>query len=309
MALSQDQKAMLKLVAQPETSYEDIAALMGLSVEEVRAKVDAALAELDQASESAPASEEKAPEPAPPPPKEEPVAENPPPQPPSAEKPKPARKPRAAPRKPKLKLPDDKGARYGLFAGIAVVVVLVLLLVTGVLGGDDDSGEPASVAESGAVEGGSGQKTPTQALLKEVDGSGASGRALFARAKNQVVLAVRVKDVDPAPAGNFYAISLSKASGDQVPLVATVTNKKDEIVNAFKIKPQYLGFLASGFDQMEVALVPTKDFEAALAAAKKGKTSLKYGGTVVASGPVTGPAVEAAEAEAAEAAEAAEEGG
>ena len=39
MALSDDQKAMLRLLAQREQGYEDIAALMGLSVDEVRAKV------------------------------------------------------------------------------------------------------------------------------------------------------------------------------------------------------------------------------------------------------------------------------
>ena len=44
MALSDDQRAMLRLLAQREQGYEDIAALMGLSVDEVRAKVDDALA-------------------------------------------------------------------------------------------------------------------------------------------------------------------------------------------------------------------------------------------------------------------------
>ena len=39
MALSDDQRAMLRLLAQREQGYEDIAALMGLSVDEVRAQV------------------------------------------------------------------------------------------------------------------------------------------------------------------------------------------------------------------------------------------------------------------------------
>ena len=47
MALSDDQKAMLRLLAQREQGYEDIAALMGLSVDEVRAKVKDALAQLE----------------------------------------------------------------------------------------------------------------------------------------------------------------------------------------------------------------------------------------------------------------------
>jgi len=45
MGLSDDQRAMLRLLAQRgEEGYDDVAALMGLSVEEVRAKVAEALA-------------------------------------------------------------------------------------------------------------------------------------------------------------------------------------------------------------------------------------------------------------------------
>ena len=47
MPLSDDQKAMLRLLAQREQGYEDIAALMGLSVDDVRAKVTDALAQLE----------------------------------------------------------------------------------------------------------------------------------------------------------------------------------------------------------------------------------------------------------------------
>jgi hypothetical protein len=309
MALSEDQKAMLKLVAQPDTSYEDIAALMGLSVEDVRAKVEAALAELDHAAKEEPQAPEPVPPPAPEPPPEPvpPKAEEKIPEPPApagrqakAEPaPRSARK-RPAAGRPKVGLPQDRGARYGILAGAAVLILLVVLLVTGVLGGDGDSGETATTAAS---EAGKGQPTPTQAILEEVGGSGASGRALFARSGSQVVLALRVKNVDPAPKGNFYAVSLANSKGEQIPLVATASNEKDEIVNAFKIKPQYLGFLASGYDQMQVALVPTREFEAALVAAKKGNSSLKYGGTVIAGGAVTGPAIEKAE-QAAEEAEA-----
>src|SRR5829696_1569660 len=54
VALSEDQKAMLRLQAQREEGYDDIAALTGGSVEEVRAKVKGALAELDAASPSQP---------------------------------------------------------------------------------------------------------------------------------------------------------------------------------------------------------------------------------------------------------------
>ncbi len=48
VGLSDDQKAMLRLLAQREQGYEDIAALMGLSVDEVRAKVRDAAAQLEE---------------------------------------------------------------------------------------------------------------------------------------------------------------------------------------------------------------------------------------------------------------------
>ena len=47
VALSNDQKAMLRLLAQREQGYDDIGALMGIGVDEVRAKVKAALDGLD----------------------------------------------------------------------------------------------------------------------------------------------------------------------------------------------------------------------------------------------------------------------
>ena len=45
---------MLRLLAQREQGYDDLAALMGLSVEEVRAKVKDALTQLEQEGEVPP---------------------------------------------------------------------------------------------------------------------------------------------------------------------------------------------------------------------------------------------------------------
>ena len=54
MALSDEQNAMLRLLAQGEQGYADIAALMGLSEDEVRAKVVGALAQLQAEGKAAP---------------------------------------------------------------------------------------------------------------------------------------------------------------------------------------------------------------------------------------------------------------
>jgi DNA-directed RNA polymerase specialized sigma24 family protein len=61
--LTDDQKAMLRLLAQREEGYDDMAALMGISVEEVRERVKEALAEVEE-----PPAPEEAPEAAAPPP-------------------------------------------------------------------------------------------------------------------------------------------------------------------------------------------------------------------------------------------------
>ena len=56
-----------------------------------------------------------------------------------------------------------------------------------------------------------------------------------------------------------------------------------------------LGLLASGFDTMELSIVPNDELRTALAQARKAKKAPSYGGTPVLEGPVTGPIVEAGE--------------
>lgn len=286
---------MLKLVSQPDTSYEDIAALMGLSVGEVRAKVDGALAELDSGGKAAPEpAPDPVPDPIPAPPTPLPPAPEAKPEPavatpnPAAAKPAPA----SGPRSGRPKLPEDKGARYGLFAGGAVVVLLVLLLVTGVLGDDDDSAGGTSATEGTTATNASNGPEATQAVLTAVDGSDADGRALFGRAGKNVVLLVRAKGLEPAPQGQSYTVSLAKSPGERVPLIATKANGKGEIGGSFQIAPQILGLLASGYDQMEISLIPNKALGTALKAAQKEGKAPAYSGTDILSGEVTGPIVE-----------------
>jgi outer membrane biosynthesis protein TonB len=295
---------MLRLLAQREQGYDDIAALMGLSVDEVRGKVKDALAELDQGTAEPP------PPPEPPPPVQEPPPPPPPEPAPPEPAPKPARpKPAAqAPRMPRPKgLPKDQGALRGLLAGAAVVIVIVLLLVTGVFGGDDGSGSTsasseATSAESTSGEVGSGEgapsaggKQPTQAVLKAVNGSGASGQALFGRSEKNVVLLLAAKGLKPSPAGKSYTLSLVRSPTERLPLIATQVGKQGVISGRFQVAPQVLGLLAGGFDEMEVSLVPNDELKVALAQAKKAQKAPSYGGEAVLAGPVTGPIVEAGE--------------
>ncbi len=310
--LSEDQSAMLRLLAQREEGYADIAALSGGDVESVRDRVRSALAELGTEPKPAPV----APAPTPPPPSEEEPAAvekpaaagkpdsatEPAPKPPAKPAPAAKRTRPAAPTAPRLKLPEDRGARRALLAGGAVVLVIVLLLVTGVLGGGGDSSSGAgsgSGGGAGAPEGGTptanGGKRPTQAVLKPVDGSDASGRALFGREGKNVVLLLGAKGLSPAPRGQSYTISLSRSASERLPLVATTTTKGGVISGRFQIAPQVLGLLASGFDTMQLSVVPDAELRAALKQARTAKKAPRYGGTEILEGKVGGPIVEAGE--------------
>jgi hypothetical protein len=311
VALSDDQKAMLRLLAQREQGYDDIAALMGLSVDEVRSKVKDALAELDESAAEAPAAEKAPPPPPPPPEPPEPVEPAKPVEPPAAQAAPRAAEPReaepkappSASRSSRPSLPKDQGALRGLIAGGAVVLVIVLLLVTGVFGGGDDgssgNGETTSAEStsgeitSGEGTPGSGGKQPTQAVLKAVNGSGATGQALFGRSEQQVVLLIVARGLKPSPAGLSYTVSLARSPAERLPLIATKVGKAGVISGRFRVASEVLGLLAAGFDEMEVSLVPDDQLKVALAQAKNSKKAPEYGGETVLSGPVTGPIVEA----------------
>lgn len=185
MALSDEQNAMLRLLASGEQGYDDIAALMGLSVTEVRAKVVGALAQLEAegkpvpdvpspvAGGAKPAAEAAAPEPEPVP---EPTAKQPSeaepvmaePTAPKAAAAEPAETPTGSagatppPSTPPsggrtITLPSGRGAWVlggGVIAAIVVIVVVILLVSGG--GGNNSSttssGSPAPSAEAGSNE-------------------------------------------------------------------------------------------------------------------------------------------------------------
>jgi hypothetical protein len=317
VALTDDQKAMLRLLAQREEGYEDMAALMGLSVEEVRAKVKEALADLAENEQelSPPTPVEKVDSPPGPPvetaPKAEPVepaaepessapqapvataappAETPAP-PAVAKSPAPKIRPRpTGVSRPQLSLPQDRGARLGLVAGLGAIVVVVILLATGVLGGGDDDSGTSSSTQAGATEAGSRQLT--QAILEPTDGSDASGRALFGRAGKQVVLQVEAEGLDPSPQGQSYVIWLARSPRQMLPLAATKVDDSGEIVARYQVPTEVLGFLAGGtFDQIAITLIDDNAFRRSVAQASKQSKSPAVTGSEVLRGDITGPIV------------------
>jgi hypothetical protein len=207
VALSDEQNAMLRLLASGEQGYEDIAALMGLSVDEVRAKVVGALAQLQAEGKPAPqvppplaggaqpAAEVTPPEPEPipeQPAEEEPAAEpvvadsvaapaaSEPPAPKAAAKPKSAAAPVSPPpagRTPSggrtVTLPSGRGAWIlgGGVIGAIVVIVVVILLVSGGGGGNSSSTTSTEASSPAGTTAADEAKSEATANSKEPTGA------------------------------------------------------------------------------------------------------------------------------------------
>jgi hypothetical protein len=228
MALSDDQKAMLRLLAQREQGYDDLAALMGLSVDEVRAKVKDALAQLEEQGETPAAAPVERPASAPveaapsAPVEPTPVVEVPPAaEPARAAAPAP---PASAPaagsggatmRKlpPKLSIPSSGRARAAIAAGALALIAVVVVLALG--GGDSNDTTAAAGGEATTAEEASGRTAPnsslTQAVLSPVGDGNGSGVAVFGRIKKNVVLQVEAKGLGPSPQGSSYTVWLYKS--------------------------------------------------------------------------------------------------
>jgi hypothetical protein len=294
MGLSDDQRAMLRMVAQRgEQGYEDIAALMGLSVEEVRTRVAAALAELD--SEGALAAEAKDAAAEPPAPAQEP---------PAAQEPEapPAQPPRAPSGPPKVRLPTGAGLRAAIGAAIVVIaLIVVIVIVSG--GGDEEPGSATAAAgtttasekTSGGGEGkgesGSEANQLTKAQLTAVDGSEAEGVAIFGRVKKSLALEIAAEGLQKTGKGEAYTIWLSKNKRKMLPLASTKA-PNGRIAAKFEIPVDVLAYLADEtFTDLALTRTDESQLNAALKTATKAKTTPDYTGTEVLRGEITGPIV------------------
>jgi Anti-sigma-K factor rskA. len=264
---------MLRLLAQREQGYEDIAALMGLSVEQVRAKVKDALEEIDS---------DKAP-PVPPPTPTPKVA-------------KPAEVQPPAPPMSKVPLPADRRRPIEWLAG-AAIVVLIVLFATGVLdiggGGSDSSTTNAGNAPArGTNTAAANTSQATKAVLTPVNGGNAKGLALFGRVKKTAVLQVEATGLDPSPKGQSYTIWLYRSPKIVLRVGAVAVGKSGGIAAQFPIPAQVLAYVAGGaFDQIDISLTPNAAYDAEVAQAKKQKRLPAYTGTDILRGKITGPVV------------------
>ncbi|HWC50008.1 MAG TPA: Lrp/AsnC family transcriptional regulator [Solirubrobacterales bacterium] len=323
MALSDDQKAILRLLAQRGAAgYDDLAALMGISVDEVHRRAQQAAADLE--AEGIPAPSIPAPGAEGGPPSVAKDGEAPPGGPPS---PEPSEKKTVAePVKPiphhehghspkeiahEAKLLENRGL-WAILAGVAIVVLFVVILLVSSGGdGSDSSGAAASATGShcetptAAAPAPSGKaiavlaasaikssKEPTRAVLNPVDGSEAKGLVVFGRVKNSLALQVAAEGLAPLPSCGRYTVWLAASPQKMLPLASIEVGKNGQIRAQVEVPVEVLAYLASEtFDQIAITATDESQLKASLKEATKAKAAPEYTGTEVLRGSVSGPVV------------------
>lgn len=296
MALSDDQRAMLRLLAQREQGYEDIAALMGLSVDDVRAKVKDALAQLEDEGVAAPPLP---PEPTPPAPEPTPAPPALEPTPPSEEPPatvvaKQAPPAAAAPPPLAPKKPRDRNQLLAIGVGVLALIVIVVLAVLLIAnsGGDSDGGDATAAANDSTAQttaNGNENLDPTMAVLKPVAGQSGSGTAVFGNFEESLVLAVEAKGLEPTAAGTQYAIAIAASPTKILPIATTAVGAKGTIEASIKLPAELLLFLANEtYSEIVITRANTARLKAEI---KKEAKEPGYTGTPVLRGKITGSLV------------------
>jgi hypothetical protein len=304
VGLSDDQRAMLRLLAQREEGYEDIAALLGVSVDEVRGRVKEALSALDE--EGSAVGPVAAGDPPPPAVAEASSGVGPPAAPPTEETSRskearptrsrqPPTPPSAAPARPRIQLPKDRRRLVELVGG-AIVVLLFVLFVTGAVdigGGDDsDSDTASSAGANGTATAAANDSRFTQAVLEPVGGGDASGLARFGRVRNAAVLQVEAEGLEPSPPGQLYTVWLYSSPKLVLRVGAVKVTESGGIAAQFPIPAELLAVVSNrAFDQIDISLTPNAAYKAELARAREQKRLPTYTGESILRGEITGPLV------------------
>lgn len=329
MALSDDQKAILRLLSQRgEQGYEDLSALLGVSVGEVHSRAKAAAAQLEAEGIPAPvipepggggggdspsvAKDGEAPAGGSPPPTIPAEVQEPAPEVVhSTEAPRARAKaaepklalPKGEPRPPlgkELKLLEGRGL-WAILAGVAIVVLFVVFIFVGGDDGGDDTTTASGSAPSGetvaalekASEG--GKREVTKAALEAVDDSEAIGVAIFGRVKKSLALQVAAEGLEPTGEGESYTIWLSASAQKMLPLASTEVGEDGRIGAQVEVPVEVLAYLANEtFRDIAITRTDDSQLRASLAQATKEKDAPVYTGDEVLRGEVTGPIVGAA---------------
>jgi hypothetical protein len=272
MPLSDDQRALLRLLAKREEGYEDIAALKGLRVEQVRAEVKDALAELDATGEA---------------PLSAPTPAKPPELGPRAQAKKPASRPKPASRRPAV--PAER-RRLLVLAGGALGVVAIVLAAIALIGGDSDSDSEGTTDATTELTAAENSKV-TQAVLSAADGSDASGQAVFGRiGKDEIVLQVTAENLEPTEPGQSYTVWLYRSPKLSLRVGSAPVSDEGRLGAQLPIPAELLAYIAGGaFDQIYVSRLDNAAYKEEVAQAKANKSLPRYSGETVLTGEITGP--------------------
>jgi hypothetical protein len=309
VALSDDQKAILRLLAQRgEQGYDDLSALMGISADEVYRRARQAASDLE--ADGIPAPEIPRPpgdggdSPGGASPSVAAEGESPPSRQPQPVKPIPHHEHGHSPKEiaHEVKLLEGRGL-WAILAGVAIVVLFILMLF--VTGGDDsDSGDDTTAAEgnnaTATLEKAAERqgKDVTKAVLNPVDGSEAAGVAVFGRVKNALALQVFAQGLEETGSGEGYTIWLAASPEKMLPLASAAVKDDGEISAQVEVPTEVLAYLANEtFGQIAITKTDESQLKASLAQATKDKEAPVYTGTEVLRGEVTGPIVGAASRE------------
>jgi hypothetical protein len=282
MGLSDDQRALLRLLAQREEGLEDIAALKGMRVEDVRVEVRSALAAMDAPPPAPPPPPAPEPEPAPR------AAEPEPPRPTPSSQPKASAQP---PRPQRPALPVER-RRFVLVAGGGLAIVAIVLGAVAIFGGGSDSGSSSASAGGASAAIAAGEEgRVTQAVLEPADGGEAAGRAVFGRVgKEEIVLQVTAEGLEPTAKGQSYTVWLYRTPKLSLRVGSVPVGEAGKLGARFAIPAELLAYVASGaFDRIYVSRTSDAAYRREVAQAKREKSLPRYTGETVLTGKITGP--------------------
>jgi len=294
VALSDDQKAILRLLSQRGAQgYDDLAALMGISVDEVHRRAEQAAADLE--ADGIPAPEIPEPGGAGTSSGGAKTGEAPADEVPAPRAPKPVAPSEKAKAEPVVPIPhhehghgpkeiarearllENRGL-WAILAGVAIVVLfLVILLVTG--GGDSGPGSTTTASSSGgscevgtapkpngklltglAAAAVKSPKEVTRAVLNPVDGSEARGLAVFGRVKNSLALQVAAEGLPPS-SNCGYTIWIAANPKKMLPLASTKVGKDGRISAQVEVPVEVLAYLANEtFGQIAISILGSSEF-------------------------------------------------
>jgi hypothetical protein len=215
MALSEDQRALLRLLLSGDT-YEQVAAVLGVSPDEVRTRAHQAAAELERA----------------------PDQEFPPQR--VTQRLNALESPSAAVETQASTAPAAGRSRpWPLWLGLGAAAVAVVVVLVVVLSGGSSSDDGATVGAHGD------QEDVVPIKLAPVGGSGASGMISVVRVADQPAVDLAIEGLQPSRRGETYVLWFVGSGGRSLPVAFQAVGADGKLTGRTPIPTAAEGFLPS----------------------------------------------------------------